>query len=153
MNIQRSESRPIPTWARVATVSLVAATIAWIGVTAYLLGSSNPPSPGGSGEAWLPRWVLLLVGHAFLFAVLSGLLCSIPVAMRLRPLGLVVSAIVVAIAAGYGAGLELYQATVPERQASWTDGFVNTVGAITGAITVSVAVRLAMRRRDGTAVQ
>ncbi len=116
--------------------------IGWAVVTYYLLTTPHPP--GSEADAsWLPTWVFPTLGHFGLFAGLSVLL-FVPVltATLLTRHAYVTALIVVLVAAAYGGGLELYQAHLPERSASWTDGVVNFVGAVLGVLAVLLTTKM-----------
>ena len=117
-------------------------------LTFYLLTAPEPPGSGlGSGDGSLPQWVLPTLGHFGLFAGLSMLLFSPVLATTTLTRRLyLASAAVVLIAAVYGGGLELYQATLPARHATWEDGMVNFAGAAAGVMFVRLATKLSRSR-------
>ena len=130
---------------RVATAVLTLAAVAWATLTFFLLTSVNPPTPPappGSGIWSLPSWVIPTAGHFALFGVLASILTAIAFEARPPTRYLIASTIVVVVLnAAYGAALELYQSTVPNRDPSWMDGAVNTVGAACGAAAMAMVAR------------
>ena len=126
----------------VVTVVLALAAVAWAALTFFLLTSANPPTPSGSGTSWLPSWVIPTVGHFALFGVLASILTALAIEAKLPTRYLIASTVaVVVLNAAYGAALELYQSTVPNREPSWMDGAVNTLGAACGAAAVAMVAR------------
>ncbi len=136
-----------------SAVVLGALALGWAVLTFYLLTASEPPGSGlGSGEGSLPQWVLPTLGHFGLFAGLSVLLFSPVLASSFPMFGpltrrpFLAATVVVLVAAVYGGGLELYQATLPARYATWEDGMVNFAGAAAGVVFVLLATRLSRTR-------
>ena len=123
---------------------LAALALGWAVLTFYLLTAPEPPGSGlGSGDGSLPQWVLPTLGHFGLFAGLSVFLFSPVLAttpLARRPF--LAATVVVLVAAVYGGGLELYQATLPARYATWEDGMVNFTGAAAGVVFVLLATKL-----------
>lgn len=110
-------------WAQALSIS---ATLGWMAVTLWFLGSSDPPSPE------TPPWWFPVLGHLFLFAVL-GLLTMLTLATLERSSDWIPSlTIVVVIGFLWGSATELYQGTIPSRSASWEDLLLDTVGAFLG---------------------
>ena len=118
-----SKEEPLRRWAQALSIS---ATLAWMSVTFYLLGSPDPPSP--EAESW---WFPVLA-HLFLFAVF-GLLVSFMLATLKRSFGWLLSLMTVVVMGFlWGSATELYQATAPTRNASWEDLLLDTGGAVLG---------------------
>ena len=110
-------------WAQALSIS---ATLGWMAVTLWFLGSSDPPSPDA------PPWWVPVLAHLFLFAVL-GLLTMLTLATLERSSGWLSSlALVVVIGFLWGSATELYQGTVPSRSPSWEDLLWDTWGAFLG---------------------
>ena len=101
----------------------------------WLLGSSDPPSPSPGSPTW---WIPVL-GHIFLFAVL-GFLIMLTLATLERTSGWISSlAKVVVIGFLWGSATELYQGTIPSRDASLEDLLLDTLGAFLGGAGSQVA--------------
>ena len=117
-------------WAQALSIS---ATLGWMAVTFYFLGSPDPPSP----EA--PPWWFPVLAHLFLFAVL-GLLTMLTLATPERSSGWRYGlALVVVIGFLWRSATELYQASIPSRSASWEDLLLDTLGAFMGGAGYKVA--------------
>jgi VanZ family protein len=128
---------------------LAALAVGWAILAFYLLTAPDPPGSGlGSGDGSLPQWALPTLGHFGLFAGLSVLLfspvvaSSSPVFEPLTRRPFLAATVVVLVTAVYGGGLELYQAILPARYATWEDGMVNFAGAAAGAVFVLLVTRL-----------
>jgi VanZ family protein len=105
-----SAARRIGLW---APVGLLMAAIHFVS------GQGDPPGPGAG-------WDKLL--HAGVYFAL-GLLCSRACHGGVGPLRVAAALVALALAAGYGALDELYQSTVPGRDASVGDWIADAVGA------------------------
>ena len=117
-------------WAQALSIS---ATLGWMAVTLLLLGSSGPPP----NEA--PPWWVPVLAHLFLFAVL-GFLTMLTLATLERSSSWISSlATVLVIGFLWGSATELYQGTIPSRNASWEDLFLDFVGAFLGGAVSKVA--------------
>lgn len=99
-------------------------------------GSDSVPVPTLLGVP-LDKWV-----HAVGYGVLTGLL-----AWGGRTRGVADVAVVVFVAIGYGAGIEVLQGFVPSRGTSVADGVANAVGAVLAGVAVvrSVKTRLTLQ--------
>lgn len=104
------------------------------GVALAILVASvvDPPgagSPAAQPVAGIPldKWL-----HALAYAGLATTLAYASVPERGRRLRVLVG--VVLLAAGYGLGIELVQATLPYRSFDLLDALANTVGATVGAL-------------------
>jgi VanZ family protein len=99
--------------------------------TGILLGSVvDPASLGSSGDgAAVLSWVFHLVGYAALAAAVRPLVGP----------GWRGTAAAVAVATGFGAGVELVQLPLAYRTGSVADAALNAVGAVVG-VTMRVAV-------------
>ena len=110
-------------WAQALSIS---ATLVWMAVTLFFLGSEDPPSP----EA--PPWWFPILAHLFLFGVL-GFLVQLTLVTLERSSGWLFSlTMVVAIGFLWGLATELYQTTIPTRSASWEDLLWDAAGALLG---------------------
>jgi VanZ family protein len=117
------KERSLHHWAQALSIS---ATLSWMAVTLYFLGSSDPPSP----EA--PPWWFPGLGHLYLFAVL-GFLTMLTLSTLERSSGWISSlAMVVVFGFLWGSTTELYQGTIPSRNASWEDLLLDAAGAFLG---------------------
>ncbi|GAB3325833.1 hypothetical protein GCM10027355_28390 [Haloplanus salinarum] len=119
-------------------VSRTSRTSITVAVALAILGASvlNPRWIGASGAdavLGLTAW-FHLVGYAALGAALRP---------RFRP-GWRGAAVAVALATGYGAGIECLQSALAFRTASLVDAAINGTGALLG-----VAVRDGVERRPG----
>jgi VanZ family protein len=80
--------------------------------------------------------------HVPAYAVLAGLLTAAAPRLATWPMLLPAAA----IAAGYGAALELAQAAIPNRTGSVADMLLNAAGATAGAAAVAIAAARGPRR-------
>jgi len=126
---------------------LIAIAIAWAGLIFYLL-TANDPLGYGYRVFGFPDRVMSAGGHLGLFAVLAAVL-AIHNLTRGSSKHSVAKSLGVAIllSAAYGGLLELYQNTLPLRDASLVDSFINTAGAMVGAISGELLVRVLDPRR------
>ncbi len=123
-------------WSQALSIS---ATLGWMAVILYFLGSPDPPSPDAA-----PWWFPVLA-HLFLFAVL-GFLNMLTLATLERSPGWIFSlAMVVVVGFLWGSATELYQGTIPSRSASWEDLLLDTGGAFLGGAGSKVAGLCAYR--------
>lgn len=83
----------------------------------------GPPPYGPFGLVLLDKWL-----HALAYAGLAGALLY--ALARADPRAL---AVAVALAAGYGLGIEAVQAVLPERSFDLADAAANAVGAVAAA--------------------
>jgi hypothetical protein len=122
--------------------ALAACALAWAAIIFWMLTSSDPP--GYRTEFWgIPSGWRTGIAHFALFAVLAGLLAMAILtnkALRRHFVRGVVAAVLVS--ATYGGALEMYQWVLPGRTATWGDAFINTVGAMAGAYSGAMVVRL-----------
>ncbi|WP_255197121.1 VanZ family protein [Halorarius litoreus] len=122
-------NRPrVPVLARPLRLAVVAAVALVILVASVV----DPPGSGGATTslvAGLPldKWL-----HALAYAGLASVLAYASVPERGRRGRVLVG--VVLLAAGYGFGIELVQATLPFRSFDLLDALANTVGASVGAL-------------------
>lgn len=121
---------------------------AGLAVAAAAVFAASVTDPSGAAAAG-GRWFLGHDGwlHAAGYAVL-GLLAAATVGAR--RLGDV--AVVVAIVAAYGAGIEVVQWFLPARRFELLDAAANAAGALVGAGAVAIGARLRERVDPGTRV-
>ncbi|WP_423751249.1 VanZ family protein [Salinirarus marinus] len=110
------------------TVPLVARPLRWLAVlavaAAILVGSVvDVPGAVSSSTPWWDE-----IAHAVAYAAFASVLAYATVHWRDRPYRR--AAVVVGVAVGYGALVELVQAPVPHRRFSPADAAVNAVGAL-----------------------
>jgi len=99
----------------------IAFALLLLGVSLFPAPETGGPTPTLLGVT-LDKWV-----HAGSYGGLTALLAR---AHQRRELAAV--AVLVAVAVGYGGGIELLQGLVPSRSSSLADLIANTVGAVVG---------------------
>ena len=110
----------LPRWVRLAFVAVVMGTILYFSVV---------PMPGGDAFRTGPFGILPFSKWMHLLAY-GGLAMALAYALHESPRpDWQILSVVFLIAVGYGAGVELVQATVPYRSYSRLDMVVNAVGA------------------------
>lgn len=112
----------VPRPVRYAGVAAVAGALLVASIIDPPTGGGPPPY-GPFGLVLLDKWV-----HALAYAALAGALLY--ALARADPRALVVA---VALAAGYGLGIEAVQASLPERSFDLADAAANTTGAVVAA--------------------
>lgn len=132
---------------RAATLPLLATAAVMAGLYAVSSIPGEPPAdPGLIDQAfsWFSPTVHNLL-HVPAYALLAWTLfhCFHPRLARR-----IAFPLVIAIAGGYGAALELHQAGIPGRYPSLTDAALNCTGAVLGFVG---AARLAAKRARNTA--
>ncbi|WP_435333865.1 VanZ family protein [Haloarchaeobius sp. TZWWS8] len=114
------------------------------GTMAMAILAASVVTPPGDATAGVGPFGLLGVDkwyHLLGYAGLGGV-----VAWAARPRTWQRAAAVVALVAGFGAGIELVQYTIPARAFDPTDGVVNAVGAMLGTGLWTVYARVASSR-------
>jgi VanZ family protein len=132
---------------RAAKLSLAIAAAAWAAVTVDLLAAPSPPATPGSGGGSMLTWLIPLAGHLGVFAIGAGIHTLLALTARAGASRIWFVAIVLGNGA-FGAALELYQSTMPERHASWADVATNPIGALGGVIALLTVARLLTARRQ-----
>jgi VanZ family protein len=111
------------------------ATLGWMAMTWLLLGSSQPPVPPSRPQT--DALFFSLIGHLLLFGVL-GSLVSVSAAFIASGRLLLNLGVVALVGVLWAISTELYQATVPGRDADLADVLVNIIGACAGGVVVGV---------------
>ena len=129
----------LPAWPRWLAVAAVA------GVLFYGSVLDSPgaglPSLGPFGLFGLDKWL-----HALGYAALAGALAvALAAHDRFRTRLVRIVALAVLLTVGYGVGIEIVQATIPERSFSVGDIVADVVGAGVGAVGWRALVGLATR--------